>query len=197
MSATTLMKLILEQVECAICLSTLCYPVTTTCGHSFCQACLKKWELSGQIHCPTCRAIYISTTELRQSIQLKKIIQLVGNVLPTETTITLVSNTGVEFKLERSSAIISQLVKNASDNFVTIPAAKTDILEEVVYWLKRHKGTSQWMPDFDDNFYSRVSRDSKKMLEISNLANLMGIPVLRGIGLFDFEEPTVPLTSLE
>ncbi|XP_021482920.1 tripartite motif-containing protein 43-like [Meriones unguiculatus] len=46
-----------EELTCPICLGCLTDPVTISCGHSFCRACLcLSWEdLQVPVHCPICR----------------------------------------------------------------------------------------------------------------------------------------------
>ncbi|KAK3270527.1 hypothetical protein CYMTET_21079 [Cymbomonas tetramitiformis] len=41
--------------ECTLCLKLLCIPVTTYCGHSFCEPCLKEAVLHKKT-CPVCRS---------------------------------------------------------------------------------------------------------------------------------------------
>lgn len=47
----------LSGVECCICLKTL-DQVALSCGHSFCEPCIKKWSMISQ-SCPNCRAQFI------------------------------------------------------------------------------------------------------------------------------------------
>uniref|UniRef100_A0A3B3RLE6 RING-type domain-containing protein n=1 Tax=Paramormyrops kingsleyae TaxID=1676925 RepID=A0A3B3RLE6_9TELE len=49
-----------EELNCSICLSVFDNPVTTPCGHNFCQDCLDKtWQDNDQValgfSCPQCR----------------------------------------------------------------------------------------------------------------------------------------------
>lgn len=49
----------IEDFECGVCSSLLFKPVTTPCGHTFCQPCLVR-TLDHQSLCPTCRAtVYV------------------------------------------------------------------------------------------------------------------------------------------
>ncbi|CAN0260492.1 unnamed protein product, partial [Ectocarpus sp. 8 AP-2014] len=44
-------------LECAVCLSLVCEPVSLSCGHSFCRVCLVNTLRRNKKKCPTCRAV--------------------------------------------------------------------------------------------------------------------------------------------
>lgn len=55
------MESVRELLECSICFQPLCWPVSLCCGHTFCSACVAKWEKSAErsrkvVTCPICRA---------------------------------------------------------------------------------------------------------------------------------------------
>ncbi|XP_059114830.1 tripartite motif-containing protein 43-like [Peromyscus eremicus] len=66
-----------KELSCFICLSCLTDPVTISCGHSFCRACLHlSWEdIQPPVRCPLCREQYWK--ELRTNIVLKKLVSIV------------------------------------------------------------------------------------------------------------------------
>ncbi|XP_059125048.1 tripartite motif-containing protein 43-like [Peromyscus eremicus] len=66
-----------KELTCFICLSCLTDPVTISCGHSFCRACLHlSWEdIQPPVRCPLCREQY--GKELRTNIVLKKLVSIV------------------------------------------------------------------------------------------------------------------------
>ncbi|CAO2634060.1 Tripartite motif-containing protein 43 [Lemmus lemmus] len=66
-----------EELTCFICLSYLTDPVTISCGHSFCRACLHlSWEDSQlPVHCPTCRGPS-RQKDFRTNIVLKKLVSI-------------------------------------------------------------------------------------------------------------------------
>ncbi|XP_028731394.1 tripartite motif-containing protein 43B-like isoform X3 [Peromyscus leucopus] len=66
-----------KELTCFICLNCLTDPVTTSCGHSFCRACLQlSWEdFQPPVQCPMCREQY--QKELRTNIVLKKLVTIV------------------------------------------------------------------------------------------------------------------------
>ncbi|XP_051818284.1 tripartite motif-containing protein 43-like [Antechinus flavipes] len=60
MAATVkFLKDLQSEITCSICRGYFCEPVTTGCGHSFCQACLSSsWRLSApDFSCPECRQV--------------------------------------------------------------------------------------------------------------------------------------------
>nr|XP_042115580.1 tripartite motif-containing protein 43-like [Peromyscus maniculatus bairdii] len=67
-----------EELICFICLSCLTEPVTISCGHSFCRACLQlSWEDPQlPVHCPMCREP-CQQKEMRTNIVLKKLVSIV------------------------------------------------------------------------------------------------------------------------
>ncbi|XP_036047622.1 tripartite motif-containing protein 43-like [Onychomys torridus] len=65
-----------KELTCFICLSCLTDPVTISCGHSFCRACLLlSWEdIQPPVQCPMCREP--SQKDLRTNIVLKKLVSI-------------------------------------------------------------------------------------------------------------------------
>ncbi|XP_059125053.1 tripartite motif-containing protein 43B-like [Peromyscus eremicus] len=65
-----------KELTCFICLSCLTEPVTISCGHSFCRACLHlSWEdIQLPVQCPMCREP--SQKDLRTNIVLKKLVSI-------------------------------------------------------------------------------------------------------------------------
>ncbi|XP_076432922.1 tripartite motif-containing protein 43-like [Peromyscus maniculatus bairdii] len=66
-----------KELTCFICLNCLTDPITISCGHSFCRACLQlSWEdIQPPVQCPLCRELY--RKELRTNIVLKKLVSIV------------------------------------------------------------------------------------------------------------------------
>ncbi|XP_031817609.1 LOW QUALITY PROTEIN: E3 ubiquitin-protein ligase TRIM11-like [Sarcophilus harrisii] len=58
MAASDPVRLLQEEVTCAVCLDYLHEPVTIDCGHNFCRACITRcWdEMGRRFPCPQCRA---------------------------------------------------------------------------------------------------------------------------------------------
>lgn len=64
----------LEDVECGICLDTMVFPVTNSCGHTFCERCISNLkETSRNSNCPQCRAEL--NPEFKTNILVVKLIE--------------------------------------------------------------------------------------------------------------------------
>jgi len=72
-----------QDFACPLCLKLLFKPVTTSCGHSFCQDCLRQLHdaaIRAQSHtqCPLCRAslpVVYDAAELKVSVTLEQILE--------------------------------------------------------------------------------------------------------------------------
>lgn len=49
----------MKLLECPLCLSLMCEPITTMCGHTFCRVCLTQTLARCKKKCPACRSICI------------------------------------------------------------------------------------------------------------------------------------------
>ncbi|XP_077084275.1 bloodthirsty-related gene family, member 9 [Siphateles boraxobius] len=66
-----------EELQCSICLDVFTNPVTTPCGHNFCQICLKEcWGNSKDYNCPICKKIFNQKPELKVNTTLRAIVDL-------------------------------------------------------------------------------------------------------------------------
>mmetsp|Transcript_35580 Transcript_35580/g.52016 ORF Transcript_35580/g.52016 Transcript_35580/m.52016 type:complete len:374 (+) Transcript_35580:54-1175(+) len=50
-------------LECGVCLSIICEPITISCGHTFCRGCLVTALKRSKKKCPTCRAVCHNSAE--------------------------------------------------------------------------------------------------------------------------------------
>ncbi|XP_048870952.1 E3 ubiquitin/ISG15 ligase TRIM25-like isoform X1 [Brienomyrus brachyistius] len=69
-----------EELNCSICLFVFDNPVTTPCGHNYCQDCLDKtWQDSDQValgfNCPQCRTHFSTKPELKKNTVLSTIVK--------------------------------------------------------------------------------------------------------------------------
>ncbi|KAK7909450.1 hypothetical protein WMY93_014134 [Mugilogobius chulae] len=65
-----------EQFKCCICLDIFRDPVSTPCGHNFCQDCIEGyWETKARSECPLCKETFSRRPELRVNHGFNDIIQ--------------------------------------------------------------------------------------------------------------------------
>uniref|UniRef100_A0A3B4TF43 RING-type domain-containing protein n=1 Tax=Seriola dumerili TaxID=41447 RepID=A0A3B4TF43_SERDU len=63
-----------DELTCSICLSTFDCPVTTPCGHNFCQDCLlATWKETQR--CPQCRTPIPTKPELKKNTVLSAVVE--------------------------------------------------------------------------------------------------------------------------
>ncbi|XP_074479548.1 E3 ubiquitin-protein ligase TRIM39 isoform X2 [Sebastes fasciatus] len=71
-----------EQFLCSICLDVFNNPSTTSCGHSFCMACINRyWDGSKIYQCPLCKKTFPKRPEMPINRTLKEIIVSLGGVV--------------------------------------------------------------------------------------------------------------------
>ncbi|XP_067860389.1 tripartite motif-containing protein 16-like protein [Heptranchias perlo] len=65
-----------EQLTCSICLDFFNSPVTTSCGHNFCKACLEHfWEMIHIHSCPQCRETFDPKLPLQKNVALNGLVE--------------------------------------------------------------------------------------------------------------------------
>ncbi|XP_046907260.1 E3 ubiquitin-protein ligase TRIM39-like [Hypomesus transpacificus] len=103
-----------EQFLCSICLDVFTDPVTTSCGHNFCKACITKyWDNSDLCQCPMCKMtfdkrpdLYVNTfisemaSQFRKSEPLKATI--IPDLRPTKSEVSCDYCTGTKLKALKS-----------------------------------------------------------------------------------------------
>ncbi|XP_053538858.1 E3 ubiquitin-protein ligase TRIM39 isoform X2 [Ictalurus punctatus] len=63
-----------EQLQCSICLKVFTDPVTTPCGHSFCNSCLTQiWDTSQHYYCPYCKEKFTKRPKFKINITLREV----------------------------------------------------------------------------------------------------------------------------
>ncbi|XP_038829147.1 E3 ubiquitin-protein ligase TRIM39-like [Salvelinus namaycush] len=64
-----------EQFQCSICLEVLTDPITTPCGHNFCQACINGyWKSTEQCQCPMCKETFDKRPKLKINTTLREVV---------------------------------------------------------------------------------------------------------------------------
>lgn len=63
-----------KQLQCSICQQVFTDPVTTPCGHNFCQACIVGvWDSSDVCQCPTCQKTFTPRPEISINTAFKEL----------------------------------------------------------------------------------------------------------------------------
>ncbi|XP_029605981.1 E3 ubiquitin-protein ligase TRIM39-like [Salmo trutta] len=64
-----------EQFLCSICLDVFTEPVSTSCGHNFCIACVTKyWDSNDLCQCPLCKETFYTRPELRVNTTFREVV---------------------------------------------------------------------------------------------------------------------------
>lgn len=59
-------------LDCSLCLSLVCEPISISCGHTFCRVCLVKALRRHKKQCPTCREVcHVSAENAAENIMVK------------------------------------------------------------------------------------------------------------------------------
>ncbi|XP_040185873.1 E3 ubiquitin-protein ligase Midline-1-like [Rana temporaria] len=71
---------LIDRLSCSICLNVFAVPVTLTCGHNFCRACIAQalgaQDASGVYSCPECRAEFPDCPALQANSNLQNIVEM-------------------------------------------------------------------------------------------------------------------------
>ncbi|KAF7653567.1 hypothetical protein LDENG_00081300 [Lucifuga dentata] len=66
-----------KQFQCSICQQVFTDPVTTPCGHNFCQACIQgMWGGGEACQCPTCKKPFASPPETSINMAFKEVVDM-------------------------------------------------------------------------------------------------------------------------
>lgn len=81
-AAVTITEPLQSALECGLCLSLICEPISASCGHTFCRTCLVTSLRREKKKCPLCRAIcHISAEDANENIMIKNLAKLIDPVL--------------------------------------------------------------------------------------------------------------------
>lgn len=80
-----------KQLQCPLCSLIFTDPVTTPCGHNFCQTCLQKaWDKCDNIsECPTCAKTFSPRPEISINVAFKQLVDSFKNMIVCETAAPL------------------------------------------------------------------------------------------------------------
>uniref|UniRef100_A0A8C6UWA7 E3 ubiquitin-protein ligase TRIM39-like n=1 Tax=Neogobius melanostomus TaxID=47308 RepID=A0A8C6UWA7_9GOBI len=82
-----------DQFLCSICLEVFTDPVTTPCGHSFCNICINKhWDNCDHCNCPVCKEEFSSRPKLRTNTFILEMVSEFKNKPQKEDTESLESD---------------------------------------------------------------------------------------------------------
>ncbi|XP_042368286.1 E3 ubiquitin-protein ligase TRIM39-like [Plectropomus leopardus] len=71
-----------KQFQCNICQQMFTDPVTTPCGHNFCQTCIQSvWDSSEVCQCPTCNKSFTPRPELSINTAFKELVDTFRNIV--------------------------------------------------------------------------------------------------------------------
>ncbi|XP_049425271.1 E3 ubiquitin-protein ligase TRIM39-like [Epinephelus fuscoguttatus] len=71
-----------KQFQCSICQQVFTDPVTTPCGHNFCQACIQSvWDSSEVCQCPTCNKSFTPRPEIGINTAFKELADTFRNIV--------------------------------------------------------------------------------------------------------------------
>lgn len=67
-------------LQCSLCLSLICEPISIPCGHSFCRVCLVESLRRHKKQCPSCRAIcHVSAETASENVMIKSLAMMLDN----------------------------------------------------------------------------------------------------------------------
>lgn len=71
-----------KQFQCTICQQVFTDPVTTPCGHNFCQVCIQNmWNSSDVCQCPTCNKPFTPRPEISINTAFKELADTFRNII--------------------------------------------------------------------------------------------------------------------
>uniref|UniRef100_A0A3B5A9J8 E3 ubiquitin-protein ligase TRIM39-like n=1 Tax=Stegastes partitus TaxID=144197 RepID=A0A3B5A9J8_9TELE len=129
-----------EQFQCTICQQVFNNPVTTPCGHNFCQACLQStWDSSSVCQCPTCNKSFTSRPEISINTAFKELVSaekemaesdrllayLIGSIQERQTEV----HTEIEEKQKAAERRAEELVDELQQEVTELQRRNTELEE--------------------------------------------------------------------
>ncbi|XP_067354447.1 E3 ubiquitin/ISG15 ligase TRIM25-like isoform X2 [Channa argus] len=150
-----------DELTCSICLSTFDCPVTTPCGHNFCQDCLlATWKDS--YSCPQCRTHFPTKPDLKKNTVLSTVVE----------TFTLRSNK-IESSLSREEDKVEKKDVIRCDACMEAVASQT-CLTCMASYCEEHLRPHRENPNFSvhqltepvGDLFERICPDHHKVMDL-------------------------------
>uniref|UniRef100_A0A3B3S6T5 B30.2/SPRY domain-containing protein n=1 Tax=Paramormyrops kingsleyae TaxID=1676925 RepID=A0A3B3S6T5_9TELE len=137
------------QLRCCICLDVFTSPVSTPCGHNFCQACLQGyWDRCDFYRCPLCKAIFDEKPKLSINYSFSEITELFKDIQAFTTLVGSIVRSQIEFvekvqekqKAEetRAEGFINELEKEITElQRRNIELEQLWYTEDLIHFLQR------------------------------------------------------------
>lgn len=79
-----------KQLQCTICQQVLTNPVTTPCGHNFCQSCIENvWDSSDVCQCPNCDRSFAPRPEISINAAFKELADTFRKMIACSSALPL------------------------------------------------------------------------------------------------------------
>ena len=152
-----------KQFQCTICQQVFTDPVTTPCGHNFCQACIQNaWDSSEVCQCPVCKKSFHTRPEISINIAFKELADTFRKIIPCSSASTLSAAKPGEVVCD-VCATTSQQVKALKSCLVCLTSYCESHLEphQIVATLRLHKLISPVK-----NLQERMCKKHGRLLEM-------------------------------
>lgn len=152
-----------KQFQCTICQQVFTDPITTPCGHNFCQTCIENvWDSSDVCQCPTCNKTFISRPETSINTAFKELADTLRNIIVCKSAAPLCAAKPGEVLCDVCAATSMQ-VKALKSCLVCLTSYCETHLEphQRVATLKIHK-----LIDPVKNLQERMCKKHERLLEM-------------------------------
>ncbi|XP_051956142.1 zinc-binding protein A33-like [Xyrauchen texanus] len=107
-----------EELKCSICLDVFTNPVSTPCGHNFCQTCLNEcWKNTQKCSCPICKETFSKRPDLKINTTLREVVQHFEKKFnlgdhKTHNTVPIEDETAKKNQLVKTQTDVQQMIQN-------------------------------------------------------------------------------------